>query len=153
MNNVKSGNEEQQHTVKQKAVTSLPQYNHLRHFLQELEAAKKIHISGCISIIEMWVYGNLYIIAGIATGVAFAQVSMHAAIQKFPFLTLFCSFTAFCNIPRANSRGPDTTPEISVASSLTQSSAIDTIDDCPCYYRSHLPQCIKPIILESVFPL
>ncbi|KAI9556927.1 tetraspanin-33 [Daphnia magna] len=42
--------------------------------LTELEAAKKIHISGCISIIEMWVYGNLYIIAGIATVVAFAQL-------------------------------------------------------------------------------
>lgn len=52
--------------------------------LQELEAAKKIHISGCISIIEMWVYGNLYIIAGIATGVAFAQVLFSMTILVHP---------------------------------------------------------------------
>jgi len=42
--------------------------------LSELEASKKIWINGCISTIEMWVYGNLYIIAGIAVGVALAQL-------------------------------------------------------------------------------
>ena len=41
---------------------------------QQLEAMKKVWTSGCISVIEMWVYSHLYIIAGVAVGVAVAQV-------------------------------------------------------------------------------
>lgn len=42
--------------------------------LQDAEAAKRIWTGGCISAVEHLLYGNLYIIAGVATGVAFAQV-------------------------------------------------------------------------------
>jgi len=42
--------------------------------LPDAEAAKRIWTSGCISSVEYLLYGNLYIIAGVATGVAFAQL-------------------------------------------------------------------------------
>jgi len=42
--------------------------------LPDAEAAKRIWTGGCISAVEHLLYGNLYIIAGVATGVAFAQL-------------------------------------------------------------------------------
>jgi len=42
--------------------------------LPDIEATQKIWTGGCISAVEQLLYGNLYIIAGVATGVAFAQL-------------------------------------------------------------------------------
>ncbi|ENN70723.1 hypothetical protein YQE_12577, partial [Dendroctonus ponderosae] len=38
------------------------------------EAGKKIWTSGCIEIVRSWAEGNLYAIAGVALGVALAQL-------------------------------------------------------------------------------
>lgn len=66
----------------------------------------------------MWVYGNLYIIAGIATGVAFAQVSIVTFSSIFLRITVLIQFLAFCNISRKNTWGSDSTSEILMESSL-----------------------------------
>lgn len=41
---------------------------------QIAEAGKKIWTSGCIEIVRSWAEGNLYAIAGVALGVALAQL-------------------------------------------------------------------------------
>lgn len=38
------------------------------------EASKKVWTSGCIEVVRSWAERNLYLIAGVALGVALAQV-------------------------------------------------------------------------------
>jgi len=91
-----------------------------------LEANKKIWISGCIPIIEMWVYGNLTIIAGIAIGVAIAQVNRHyiASLEHRNHSLNSASLTAIRHFPGKNARRSDSTPKVAV-DALMMSSITD----------------------------
>jgi len=61
----------------------------------------------------MWVYGNLYIIAGIATVVAVAQVILNFSfIYTIIFFNYYDSVTAFCDFLGKNSRGTNSTSKI-----------------------------------------